>query len=193
MLPFDESSPSFREILLSTCPPDSCNCSCSADGCTPFTRLMMAYCEYRGTYPSHILKKATRAVIQYLESPGQNEASDFFQPKIFEEIVRFETFEALQLRHTCCERAYPGQRSRYSPEEVEKIHEEEEETLRRHEDLVAEFCLKFEGHEGNITSFLDGYWETRMKAVLKDVQVLDEDSKRKWREMGVLLEEISES
>ena len=117
--------------------------------------------------------------------------------KIVEKVIRFETFEALQLSHTCCDaiEEYTWEysiRRRYTPEDVREIHEEWEELLSKYEDLVAEFCLMFQELGGNLTSFLFGYWQTRMEEVLKEEEPYDEEDTSKLREIGVVLEEVSE-
>ena len=191
---FDELSPSFEELLLGSDSHDDCNCACSSSGCTPFTTLLKAINREAPDYTSERKpSKFRRFVVCYLESPGHPASSVLKRSKVAEEVIRFETFEALQLSHTCCELDWHNMVIRLNtPEEVQEIYEEWEELLLKHEDLVSEFCHKFQELGGTIKSFLEGYWQTRMGEVLKEENPLDEEVIRRLREIGVVLEEVSE-
>ncbi len=166
---------------------DDCHCACSSSGCTPFTILLKPIHEN-----GRKLSKLRKLLVHHLESPGHPASSAPMRSKIVEDCIRFETFEALQLSHTCCDFYRDTTCRRYTPEEVREIHEEWEELLSKHEDLVSEFCHKFKELGGTLTSFLKGYWQTRMDEVLQEERVLDEEDIRRLREMGVVLEEVSE-
>jgi hypothetical protein len=85
-----------------------------------------------------------------------------------------------------------GAYRRYTPKDVREIHEDWEELLSKHENLVSEFCHKFQELGGTLMSFLKGYWQTRMEEVLKEEKPLDEEGIRRLREIGVVLKEVSE-
>ena len=189
----DESSLTFEELLVGSDSHDDCNCACSSSGCTPFTALLKAI-NYSAPECTSERKpsKFRRFVVCYLESPGHPASSALKRSKVAEEVIRFETFEALQLSHTCCEPDHDKHIRLNTPEEVQEIHEEWEELLLKHEDLIFEFCHKFQELGGTITSFLEGYWQTRMGEVLKEENRLDEEAMRRLREIGVVLEEVSE-
>ena len=184
--------PTFEELWVESNSRDDCHCACIASGCTPFTILLKSITRNVGVYTSGNRLMHRRSLVSYLESPGQPASSAPMRSKIAEDVIRFETFEALQLSHTCCDFKYNGPRRRYTPEEVQEIHEEWEKPLSKHEDLVSEFCHKFQELGGTLTSFLEGYWQTRMDEVLKEVKPLDEEHRRRLREIGVVLEEVSE-
>ena len=183
----------FEELLLSGDSHDDCHCACSSNGCAPFTILLKTIRKESGFRPVALSTPADRRfLLQRLESPGHPASSAPMRSKIVEKVIRFETFEALQLSHTCCDFEYFKVIRRYTPEEVQGIHEEWEELLSKHEDLVSEFCYKFKELGGTLMSFLKGYWQTRMDEVLKEEKPLDEEDRRRLREIGVVLEEISE-
>jgi ankyrin repeat protein len=192
----DEPSLTFEELLVKGGGwHDDCHCACSSSGCTPFTTLLKAInhenirsCRATSEKPSEL----RRLVVHHLESPGHPASSAPMWSKIVENVIRFETFETLQLSHTCCDfqmyRAY----RRYTPKDVREIHEDWEELLSKHEDLVSEFCHKFQELGSTLMSFLKGYWQTRMEEVLNEEKPLDEESIHRLREIGVVLKEVSE-
>lgn len=199
----DEPSRIFEEMLVESQSHDDCHCACSSSGCTPSTILLkMVDQEARfHTCPSMESSDVRRKLVQRLESPGHPASSAPMRSKIVEKVIRFETFEALQLSHTCCvfeesdgrdRLPRRATRRRYTPAEVQDIHEEWEELLSKHEDLVSEFCDKFQELGGTLTSFLEGYWQTRMGEVFEEEKPLDGEVLRKMREIGVVLEEVSE-
>ncbi len=194
----DEPSLTFKELLVKSVWYDDCHCACSSSGCTPFATLLKAI-----NHPNrHIYAETSekpseirRLVVHHLEILGHPDSSAPMRSEIAEEVIRFETFEALQLSHTCCDSdtfiSYRPYR-RYTPEDVREIHEEWEERLSKHENLVSEFCHKFQELGGTLTSFLEGYWQTRMEEVLEEEKVYDEEDIRRLREIGVVLKEVSE-
>ena len=189
-----EPSLTFEELLVENDWRDDCHCACSSGGCTPFTILLKSI-DKRTRQNANASKtpwELRRLLVQQLESPGHPASSAPMRSKIVEDCIRFETFEALQLSHTCCDFYRDTTCRRYTPEEVREIHEEWEELLSKHEDLVSEFCHKFKELGGTLTSFLKGYWQTRMDEVLQEERILDEEDIRRLREMGVVLEEVSE-
>jgi len=190
----DEPSLTFEELLVKGGGYDDCHCACSSSGCTPFTTLLKAINHeniriYGAT--SGKLSELRRLIVHHLESPGHPASSAPMRSKIVENVIRFETFEALQLSHTCCDSVFRAYR-RYTPKNVREIHEDWEELLSKHENLVSEFCHKFQELGGTLMSFLKGYWQTRMEEVLKEEKPLDEEGIHRLREIGVVLKEVSE-
>ena len=199
----DEPSRIYEEMLVESDSHDDCHCACSSSGCTPSTILLKTADQEARFYtlPSMKSSDVRRKLVQRVESPGHPASSAPMRSKIGEKVIRFETFEALQLSHTCCvfeestgRNVSPRRatRRRYTPEDVREIHEEWEEHLSKHEDLVSEFCHKFRELGGTLTSFLECYWQTRMDEVLKEEKPYDEEHIRRLREIGVVLEEVSE-
>ena len=182
----------FEGLLIKSGCHDDCHCACSSGGCAPFTILLKAMNRrggFRNVTPKE-LSRRRRLLLQQLELPGHPASSAPMLSNIVEKVIRFETFEALQLNHTCCEFNFYSPSRRYTPEEVHEVHDEWEELLSKHEDLVSEFCHKFQELGGTLTSFLEGYWQTRMDEVLKEEKPYSEEEKRKLREIGVILEEV---
>ena len=146
-----------EELLVESESRDSCHCACASSGCTPFTNLLKAF-NIRSRWNAGASKKHwefRRSLFEHLESPGHPASSVSVRSKIVEDCIRFETFEALQLSHTCCDYNMCTIYPRHTPEEVQEIHEEWEELLSKHECLVSEFCHQFQELGGTITSFLE--------------------------------------
>ena len=184
----------FERLLVENDCHDDCHCACSSGGCAPFTFLLKAMNERIGLYKRtpEESSRCRRLLLQQLESPGHPASSAPVLSNIVEKLIRFETFEALDLNHTCCEFESYEPRRRYPPEEVQEVYEEWEELLAKHEDLVSGFCHKFQELGGTLTSFLEGYWQTRMDEVLKEAKPYSEEDIQKLREIGIVLEEVSE-
>ena len=191
----DKPSLTIEELLIKSGWHDDCYCACSSSGCTPFTTLLKAINQIIRTHTATSKESSEfrRSVVHHIESPGHPASSAPMRSKIVEKVIRFQTFEALQLSHTCCDFSLHGPTTRrYTLEEVREIHEEWEELLSKHENLVSEFCHEFQEVGGTLVSFLEGYWQTRMEEVLKEEKPLDEEDIRRLREIGVVLEEVSE-
>ncbi|KAF4471107.1 hypothetical protein FALBO_1974 [Fusarium albosuccineum] len=102
---------------------------------------------------------------------------------IYRAILRFLTFDALDLRHTCCglwERPIPD------AEEIEEIHQEDSARLQLLEDLLVEFEAGC-GSNANLDPFIRDTWIPRMRAVNAelDSQKLTEEEFMKAEECGV--------
>ena len=97
------------------------------------------------------------------------------------------TFEALGLTHTCHREFWQG--GTPSEEEIWEIQSEERFMIQQLESLLAEFDAKLLEVGGTLASFLNEHWKPRMEGVLKAKdEVLDEEERRKMREIGVVLE-----
>ena len=190
----DESSLTLEGLLVESNWYDDCYCACSSNGCTPFTILLKTI-NRQARFLTRVSKRPLdirRILVQHLETQGHPASSASMRSKIVEDVIRIETFEALQISHTCCDCDWEPPHRRYTPEEVQEMHEEWEEILSKHENLVSEFCHKFQELGGTMTSFLEGYWQTRMDEVFKEEKPLGEEDLRRLRDIGVVLEEASE-
>ena len=182
-----------KKVLLKANPRDACLCACSLDGCTPFTVLLKTI-NHRDEYKidSEYRTRYRRHVIQLLEAASHPASPGDLPQEICEDIIRFEMFEELQLSHTCCNVTYGNAYPRYDIlKQVREIRDEEEELLRKHEHLVAEFCGKFREQGGTLSSFFKNYWEREMAEVLADEKPLSEEEMGKLIEIGVVLKKTN--
>ncbi|KAI1736874.1 hypothetical protein F4680DRAFT_430391 [Xylaria scruposa] len=105
--------------------------------------------------------------------------------------LRYFTFEALDLRHTCCQ--MPEIQYELSDEEIVEIEDEDREKLDLLEILLEDFQIAYSSfksqdrHEYGFTDFLTTEWSPRMEPVLADIEAiqLTENDKLKAEEIGV--------
>lgn len=166
---------------------DGCLCFCSSGGCCPATKVLrvmsLAWC-----YQSHNTQLVRMWFIDWitervLEREGWNEVRGWLSV----EIIRYETFSSLGLRHTCRDMqpysTYPTQ------EERMEIREEERFLAAQLDDLVPEFVAKYAELGVSLLEFFEGYWKDRMEQILDDSGSVDEEKVHRIKELGVVLEE----
>ena len=174
---------------------DSCICACSSHGCTPaITLLHSMSVEFRKYAPSQfksdlLLPIDTRLwMIEWFRTllGGSHEAWQ----SLSQDIIRYETFEKLELTHTCCE-TVPRRgliNTRYDSTEREEIHDEERLLIDKLETLVAEFTEKYTELGVSLPEFLKGYWKTRMEEIERAEESLDDEEIAKIEELGVVIQ-----
>jgi hypothetical protein len=180
-------------VFLAPSIQDGCVCACSLGGCTTLSVAFRKASskvarEFRGLTlgvtlgeRQRLFRKVYRLIILWTESrPGVDQA-----------IIRFLTFEGLQLRHTCCieidkrpDTIWEDARDR---SEMEHIWEEDEHGLHELEQLVSEFEFQFKQNGLPITEFLDLHWHTGMINFLSRRGLYDEDYHTQTRNLGVFL------
>jgi hypothetical protein len=174
---------------------DSCMCACSKRGCRAISSTTKGLWGIWQPW-SQSDCEPTRGIS--LRTPDglflmDTYTADFLEPErrrcpwLPHYILRVMTFDTLGLTHTCHQPL--SLRSRRSEEDISEIQSEERFMIQQLESLMAEFDAKLSEVGGTLTSFLKGYWKPRMEEVLntKD-EGLDEEERRKMREIGVVLE-----
>lgn len=142
-----------REACLLATVEDSCNCPCSTSGCRPFHIWLKLQAEYHYHIPLHRLP--------------QQLGKDL--PLVF---LRFITFEALNIPHTCCNmtRTWEGPNSDFQcrvlmnfPGDVQEILDEHQHDIEKLETLMVDFRNFLEASaDGDLHSFISQYWRQRM-------------------------------
>ena len=161
---------------------DDCRCACSSQGCLAST-MLFKYIRY---WPNTPMVERTWFLVAtsfLIELVGP---SDPCPNWLVKEIIRYQTFKELELRHTCCERDdFDSVFTRRNPEEQAEIWDEDHEKIELLESLLQEF----EEHRGNqdVLSFLEGYWARRMDQVHLERGHVDKEA---LREIGVVLYEV---
>jgi hypothetical protein len=102
------------------------------------------------------------------------------------EAIRFLTFDAVDIRHTCCTWHWNGCIHVRDEEEVEEIREEDRFRLQLLEELVTEFVTKYAELGVGLMEFLEGYCTERVKKELS--QPVDEEEIRRIEAIGVILD-----
>ena len=106
------------------------------------------------------------------------------------EMIRFNTFEKLDLGHTCCVMTFDYDahayaiHERYGDEEIHEIQEEQAEQIEKLETLLKEFDNKYEESGSTFNDFMDGYWTDRMNEVLTEEGPVDHEA---LEDMGIVL------
>ena len=163
---------------------DDCICACSSQGCLA-SIIMLKSCT-QWPYKAKPRRIGFSLATEYLiDLVGPR---DSFPDWLAKRIIRFRTFEELELRHTCCDWDWVA--SLFipcDPEEHAEIRDEDHEKIELLESLLQEF----EEHRGiqDVLSFLNGYWAMRMDQVLREQGHVDKEA---LREIGVVLHEVDE-
>lgn len=141
------------------------------------------------------LRKCTYRLSEFLRALQL----DFAQwSHISSSALRFFTFQALDIRHTCHCGLWKGVGSpcRHHLEEViEEMQEEDRELLSTMEKLVEEFVEELESSGDTFERFLTSYWVSRMEVVLKHLEAakMSPEQLRAAEEVGVIWEACSVS
>ena len=173
---------------------DQCYCPCSINGCQAFIMLLKGLHESldslfearqaRGEdlfVISTWMRECCEGLLEILDSEGPTSKSDL----LFASLLRFLTFDELQITHTCCSiDRCTDDITGPEPAEVLEIHDEERLLIERLEDLLVEFDLIYRELNVSKVQFLLGYWRPRMDQVLQESGDIDEE---KLRELGVIL------
>lgn len=177
----------IMSTLLSDSSLDDCLCACSHGGCSPLLRVLKTH------YFSHREDSALSAC-KDIGNPEWSVYQIFgANPKrsTVSATLRFITFEALDIPHTChrssVQPAAPG-----DEEEISQIRDEHSASIRQLDELMLEFDGKYDELGVGVPEFLGGYWRTRMDEVLEE-QDIQPDKAIKFREIGVILSDRGES
>lgn len=163
---------------------DKCVCKCCLGGCSPFLwmlKSMLPYSPQRDCY--------TQFFPWYVHHFGLE-----MSLKAHIDAIRWRTFEALGIQHTCCSEAH-GRVPVYDTNDIRDIEEEQAALLDILEDLVEDFqdrvtrILEQDDADiiGDIKQFWTGYWRDRMEDVLSklDGDDLSDEEKRGAEGIGV--------
>ena len=165
-----ESSTQILATIFSNPSPDGCLCACSSGGCTTSTILQKKLAKIGSL-------QATRYLMILI---GQKHT---YEDWLIDEIIRFNTFQELELKHTCCQHK-DGFFTELEPEEIAEFWNEDFEGIKLLEELMAEFQDK-RGTQ-SVVEFLEGYWTRRMEEVHRTRGKVD---LKKSREMGIVWSE----
>ena len=173
---------------------DSCTCACSSRGCTPATTLLRSISmEHRinALYQCKsdpLLSTDTQLWLIEWFSMLLGDRHEVWQ-WLSHEMIRHETFEKLELTHTCCDKnIIPGLIwTRHDSTERKEIHDEERFLISELETLVVEFAEKYTELGVSLLDFLKGYWKTRMEQIEWEEEPLDDEEIAKIEELGVVI------
>ena len=159
---------SLHSLILSYDIVDDCQCGCSEQGCTPFAAMLNLgdYCYENPRSMATIFTKYVRAFSKSLSSTQYREA------------LRYYTFMALDIQHTCvC--FYEGIHRIPPYDDLQHMRDEQSDILQLMESLMQEFGDRLEQvladpgcSADDICLFWEGYWADRME---EEVEALAAD------------------
>ncbi|KAL9122532.1 MAG: hypothetical protein Q9187_000914 [Circinaria calcarea] len=215
---FSETAKHFLESLFTDQTQDRCHCSCSQQGCRPSTIALKSplynnllevlsidpLCNTCLGKPYDFQHNLRRGSHDFLHHQVRSEVrrvwistfltqvigtSEEVSPQLFMDLVRLLTFEELDLTHTCCRVSNNSIQEPLDITDIHEIHDEETVLLTKLEALVLEFQEKKSELNVSIIEFLEGYWETRMKEVLKEPGYLNEEELQR---IGVVVHNVAD-
>lgn len=176
----------IMSALLLDSPLDDCLCACSDGGCSPLLRVLRAH------YSSHCEDSSVSGRKDIRDSEWSVYRIFGTDPKRsnVSATLRFITFEALRIPHTC--HKLSGQ-SAVQPieDEIFEIRDEHSASIRQLDDLMVEFDEKYDELGVGVPEFLGGYWHTRMDEMLQEHDI-DLNEAMKLREIGVVLSDAAD-
>ncbi|CAI7633338.1 unnamed protein product [Penicillium manginii] len=173
--------------LLSLSTRDRCYCSCSADGCTPFSVAMrdVIFGLYHG-WGQHISQVASsfRRLLEFLIDHNQSKL------EVCRAMIRSLTFDGLSLSHTCCTelRIFPPWEHVREESDLQEIREEQKVPLERFEKLVSELDAQFDESGLPLMDFLQEIWYERMVKFISERDKYDLKHNEETRKLGISLE-----
>ncbi|KAF3763938.1 hypothetical protein M406DRAFT_75163 [Cryphonectria parasitica EP155] len=191
---FDKFSTLFydttRHLALSN-PRDHYRCRCSPGGCPPiiwllrgFSHMLTKWCAYQTRVPESLAE-----TIDLILAKG----NPFWTGDQLKSAVRYWTFEALELRHTCNHGGEGEYFQGMDEEEIDEILEEDVFVLSILEELMEEFETRLNlGQESEIVrrnvSFWNEIWLPRVREVRDSLSShrMRDNQKRQCEEIGVV-------
>jgi len=190
-----ECSKEILATLFSDRAHDRCICACSSQGCSAATMMLKGFPSQtwsnlttfagrmRGNFPQGelMIEWSLLSTGFLIDLVGSHHASWSWLGR---EIIQFQTFQVLELRHTCCKLQTMEDFKELDADEVTEIREEDFEGIQLLERLLQEFEEK--RGDQDIITFFQGYWAATMNEVLQSQGSVD---KEKLREIGIVLHE----
>lgn len=176
-------------VFLISSARDRCVCACCLGGCTPLSvalrscipRVRSAIPPFRGSVK--LFRQVFCLLLRWTDT----------SPETTHAIIRFLTFQALGLRHTCCteiDKDVPLENSVDLKDQgdIETTREEDPHRYHELEQLVSELESEFHQRSLSIMEFLDNYWHARMIEYLSTPGRYDEEHIQRTRNLGIFLE-----
>ncbi|KAL6805884.1 hypothetical protein J3E68DRAFT_389700 [Trichoderma sp. SZMC 28012] len=172
----------LEERMLMDDSVDSCNCRCSPRGCTPFVKRL-----------KRIESTGDEIDIATILTTYLKEYGNALRREHYCAAIRFTTFDALGIAHTCRCRPHYERRRKLDADEIAEIQNEYAELLELLESLIEEFETNaletFDAATDGLDSmiaFWNGFWVRRMSEVLSELSRAGEASKAAAEDLGVV-------
>ncbi len=203
------SSPTWRAVIQSKVS-DPCICACASGGCRPIALALKSSVASLGVesrwwhyFHGHALNWKTILDPQHWEMAIKLLSvltlllDGLMGEQLKEDVIRFLTFSALGLTHTCCHHldrhTNPSGWSCHKykmirvmgPTEVEEIRDEEAELIEKLDCLVDGFMKDFRELGLPLSQFLLGLWQETVLAELSIRDETPESLRKQLSELGV--------
>ncbi|KAK1688422.1 hypothetical protein BDP55DRAFT_629529 [Colletotrichum godetiae] len=169
---------------------DGCCCPCSARGCVPFTWMMKGFVKFSSIPDEDFPYNYVDEMVAFYSSCGLE-----MTLLSYAEAIRFMTFEALGLVHSCCDaHSLTHLKSDWIDIDHTEIIEDQHLLVELLEELVVEFVQKAAEYLGDgpdnrplFPQFWVSYWIDRMLDELEELggNELTEAERRGAEELGV--------
>ncbi|KAL2859333.1 hypothetical protein BJX68DRAFT_261771 [Aspergillus pseudodeflectus] len=188
---------------------DSCLCACSYNGCSSFQQLLRGFCRVGECDGLDPYMTALAAILDGLQDAAPELFSEAQRRDIALQTLRFFTFDALQMTHTCHENedfllSWGSEVKRMDDDEVHEIHEEEAGLISQLDEIMDESSRKYDELGLGLHDFIEKCWIPRMNKVRYSDEESEDDSEenpgepdpeyqQRLREVGVILESRTNS
>ena len=170
----------FLRTILTDPLPDCCNCACSSEGCSAYTMMVKFPIMQAAKYINYSMTNAQRIAVRMTQAIGH--VCDLGDPNLAWlrcEMLRFNTFEKLRLRHTCCTMDYIGFEKEViievgNDDDRREINEEQTEQLEKLEVLLVEFEKHYKDSRAPFSDLFDGFWKDRMTEISSSKDPIDQ-------------------
>jgi hypothetical protein len=191
----------FLCLLITDDSGDNCSCACSTNSCcSSYQQVLHGFfrtlANDKWTYPDPPTT-AFASIIDTLQSAAPGRVSEDQRRTIALQTLRYLTFDALDITHTCHKNKeywfFQGYEvEQLDDEEGQEIHEEEAELISQLEELVAEFTSAYDDLGYGLQDFIESYWEPRLDRTFDSEsdskEEVDPNYQQRVRELGVNLE-----
>lgn len=193
------SSPVWKSLITSI-DSDPCLCACSSDGCRSISlALKMSVGRFERPFSDLRNWERTLKLLRVLATLLESLMGQY----LVRDVVRFLTFSALELTHTCCNHNNYFSTALLSllgvvmiwlkdPTEIEEIREEKASMIDRLDLLVEEFMKDIDELAISLPEFLRTRWPERMYAELSKKDEMSEIEQRAIVDLGVQILEDDE-
>jgi hypothetical protein len=200
------SSRIWHQILQSNAS-DSCICACASGGCRPISlavklagtakvigcRSYPCFDNYATNWTTILNPHKWEKAVELLFTLTLL-LNDLAGEQLVEDVIRFLTFSALGLTHTCCSHvASPGMRFEWGliqlmdPIDIGEIREEEGEMIKTLDCLMDCFMADFRERGLPLSEFLLGSWQETMLAELTKEDEIPKGVMEQLDKLGVVL------
>ncbi|KAH0427776.1 hypothetical protein CcaCcLH18_09482 [Colletotrichum camelliae] len=181
---------------------DDCRCACTSNGCSPLLILLNGMVVWRRQWwekwRRQWLEKPSPTLDDYVydfqwfcefwaisveSRPWDNSSKP---TQVFRLILRYMTFTALGLRHSCCRLAQFEATRDWDIKDMDEIMEEQQEEILRLEDVLKDLEQDYM-EISDLGTFVDVYWGPKVRLVMDELNArkLDEDDLKAAQEAGI--------